>query len=388
MRRPRMVGLLDRVGAYQAMLNELRRLRLRYGPGPAVAQLGGRRFVVPLAAEDAAAVLAETPVPFSPANREKVAALSRFQPHGLLISRPGARRDRRRFTEHVLDTPLPLHRLSAPFAAAVSAEAEAMLDSRRLDWPTFADGWWRLVRRVTLGKGARDDVELIDLLHTLRSDANWSYLHPRRPRRRQRFAERLQDHLDRAEPGSLAGMTAAQGSQAVQQFPQWLFAFDATGMTVMRTLALVTSHPEVLARVRDEEDRRPVLRACVLESLRLWPTTPAILRDTTEATAWGPAGTTVAVLTPLFHRDSGDRFDPDLWLDGRAALNPALLPFSAGPAGCPGRNLALFLASTLVHALISRAELTPRKPLSAGPMPANLNPFKLAFDHRPLTQRP
>ncbi|GGS47344.1 cytochrome P450 [Actinokineospora fastidiosa] len=377
-RRPRTVGLLTKAGAYQAMLNELRRMRVRYGPGPASVRLGKRRFVIPLSAEDAALVLAETPVPFSPANREKVAALRHFQPHGLLISPAAARRDRRRFTEHVLDTPLPMHRLSAPFAAAVSAEAEAMLEHDRLDWPTFADGWWRLVRRITLGKGARDDVELIDLLHTLRADGNWSYLHPRRQRRRQRFAERLESHLDRAEPGSLAGLTAAQGSQAVDQFPQWLFAFDAAGMAVMRTLTLVTSHPEILARLRDETDQRPVLRACVLESLRLWPTTPAILRDTTEATDWGPPGTTVAVITPLFHRDSGDRFDPDLWLDGRAALNPALLPFSTGPAGCPGRNLVLFITSTLIHALLSRADLTPKKPLT-GPMPANLNPFKLTL---------
>lgn len=380
-RRPRVLGLLTRVGADQAMLEELRRLRARYGPGPLVLRLAGRTLVLPLDAGDAARVVADTPVPFSPANREKVGALRHFQPHGVLISSVPARRQRRWFTEQILDTALPTHRLAAPFSAAVDDEAEAMLDAAgaELDWPTFAEGWWRLVRRVALGIGAREDTELIDLLHTLRSNGNWSYFHPRRPERRARFDERLRVHIDRAEPGSLAGLTAAQGSQAADQFPHWLFAFDAAGMTVMRTLAALSGHPEQLALVRAEDDpRHPVLRACVLEAVRLWPTTPIILRDTTEPTEWGPAGTTVAVVTPLFHRDSGERFDPGLWLDGRAALNPALLPFSAGPAGCPGRNLVLFITSALVSALLARADLVAARPLG-GSMPAGLDPFRLRF---------
>jgi cytochrome P450 len=44
----------------------------------------------------------------------------------------------------------------------------------------------------------------------------------------------------------------------------------------------------------------------VLESLRLWPTTPTILRQTTAETRWNrdstPAGTVVLIFAPFFHR--------------------------------------------------------------------------------------
>jgi cytochrome P450 len=129
----------------------------------------------------------------------------------------------------------------------------------------------------------------------------------------------------------------------------------------------------------------------VQESVRLWPTTPAILRDTTTDTTWNgailPAGTALVVFAPFFHRDDqrlpyADRFTPELWLDGRAQDSWSLVPFGAGPAECAGRNLALLVASTLLAALLERHEFHLASPASLDPrrpLPGTLNPFGLHF---------
>jgi hypothetical protein len=46
----------------------------------------GRRIVVVLDPNEVATVLAESPTPFHPTNREKRKALQWFEPHGVLIS--------------------------------------------------------------------------------------------------------------------------------------------------------------------------------------------------------------------------------------------------------------------------------------------------------------
>jgi hypothetical protein len=79
-----------------------------------------------------------------------------------------------------------------------------------------------------------------------------------------------------------------------------------------------------------------------------------ILRQTTGATEWEggqmPRGTGVLILAPLFCRGDerlpfADRFTPELWLSAGEAKRRGVVPFSIGPAACPGRNLVLLFAS-------------------------------------------
>ncbi len=392
-RRPAVLAVAGKLQFDRAGVRLLRRLRDRHYGRPLKLRVPGRSVELALSGADVKRLLAGTPTPFSPSTVEKRAALGHFQPHGVLISAAADRPARRRFTEAVLETGRPLHELATPFAHAIAEEAAFLPSAGSLDWDTFNVAWWRLVRRVVLGSGARDDTTLTDQLERLRLDANWAYLHPKRTQLREEFGRRLTGHLNRAEPGSLAAVIAAAGEDtAPDQVAHWLFAFDAAGMATYRTLALLASHPAEQERARtDIGDTEPAqlsyLRACVLESVRLWPTTPMILRETTEETSWGPAGTTVLIFTPFFHRDPdlpyADRFEPDLWLDGRAAENPALVPFSAGPAICPGRDLVLFCASTMLANLLrhhrfaqaSGPVLSPERPL-----PATLDNFHLKLD--------
>ncbi len=411
-RRQRVTGLLARLDADRRAVRRLQRLRARHGPGPVIMKLPGRRIALVLDPGDALRVLAETPEPFDPANREKRAALERFEPHGVLVSPPDRRPERRRFNETVLQTGHPVHALAERFGVVIAEEAETMLaGGGELDWDRFAPAWWRIVRRIVLGDDARGDEALTDDLAELRSDANWAFAKPRRGALRARFLARLRTHLARAEPGSLAAVmaTADAGPQTypVEQVPQWLFAFDAAGQAAFTALALLDAHPSTRTAVGQEiaaagpdlaRAELPRLRATVLESVRLWPTTPGILRDTRAQTEWRagtlPADTAVVVFVPFFHRDAerlpeADRFAPELWLD-RAERDPgalALFPFSQGQGECPGRDLVLLTTSTLLAHLLRRAELRQRGgPLRADRLlPATLSPFGLRFVVSPAT---
>lgn len=404
-RRPRVVGMAQRMDADRRAVRRMQRLRARHGAGPVVLRLPGRTVALVVSPDHVHRVLEGSPEPFATANLEKRAALSRFQPHAVLISDADRRADRKPFNEAVLDGHRPMHHMADDIVVKVREEAghldEQMQGSGVLDWDAFITAWWRMVRRVVLGDAARDDHALTDMLTELRRDANWSYLKPRREALRERFDRQLLGHIVRAEPGSLANLVAnlpaSPGTVPHQQVPHWLFAFDAAGIATFRTLALLAAHPEQAQTVRDELAGRdlsspqdlPHLRACVLESLRLWPTTPAVLRDTTTETTWEtgtlPAGAAVVIYAPLFHRDDqalpyADRFAPEVWLEERTSQDWPLIPFSGGPGMCPGRNLVLLTASTMLAAVLSRRHLrlaTPA-PLDAGaPLPGTLSPYHL-----------
>jgi len=409
-RRPGVVAAAQALALDRRAVQRLQKLRNKYGAGPLMLPLPIRKQAVVLAPDHVRRVLEESPVPFSPASSEKRAALSHFEPEGVLISQGRERSARRAFNESVLEPDRAAHHLAQRFLPIVDEEAAHILAAARkngtLDWDTFAAGWYRLARRVTFGDAARDDDELNDMIVSLRKAANWAFLRPKKRATQARFFARIAHYLDLAEPGSLAAVIARVSTTAdtapVQQVPQWLFAFDAAAMATFRALALLATHPDAHQQARDEiaanpgmaRQKLPFLRATVLEALRLWPTTPAILRQSTAATRWEggsmPANTGVLIFTPFFHRDDqrlpyADRFTPDLWregVDARAGADWPLVPFSGGPAMCPARNLVQLLTSAMLAALIEGRSLA----LVSGPnmdparLPGTLNNFGLQFN--------
>lgn len=387
-RRPRMVALAGRLGTDDRGVRALQGLRERHGPGPLRLRLPGRTVVVLLDPADVATVLAGGP--FAPASLEKRGALGHFQPHGVLASDGPEREPRRAWNEAVLETGRPRHSRGDVFGRAVAEEMGHLRDATppgsSLTWDAFAVSWWRAVRRIVLGDRARDDHALTDTLTRLRRSANWAGLAPRRPARYAALRAGLRRHLDRAGPGSLAEMIAATAPgpeiEPADQVAHWLFAFDAAAAVTLRALALLAAHP-------DADRDGPGLRAAVLESARLWPTTPLILRDTTAETPWGPAGTAVAIPTWYLHRDSAhradaDRFAPGQWRDRRADADPGLVPFSAGPAACPGRDLVTATAATALGVLLDGRGYAsdPALPGGGRPLPRGLNPYALRLAAR------
>ncbi|EYR62045.1 cytochrome P450 [Actinotalea ferrariae CF5-4] len=404
-RRRAAVAMAERADADARAVALLQELRRTYGAGPLRLRLP-RRMVVLLSPQHVHRVLADGPEPFSPATREKRAALSHFEPDNVLISSAEDRAERRPFHDVALDSGSALHRGSDAAVATIHEELDGLLErvdaTGRLEWDDYARTWLRIVRRVTLGDGAADDEQLTDDLVALRATANWAFLHPTRRRLRRRFHERLQGHLDRAEPGSLAFWAAqaptTPNTRPSQQVAQWLFAFDAATWAGFRALALLATHPEQLRLVRAEIDAvdlgvpqpLPRLRAVVLESLRLWPTTPAVLRETTARTQWEegpmPEGTSILTYAPFFHRDDENlpeahRFAPDLWARQRTEDDWPFVPFSAGPAQCPGRNVVLHTVSLALARLLRDrdVDLLDGRLRHDEDLPGTLDMFTLRF---------
>jgi len=401
-RYPAMTARAERHGWDARAVRTLDDLRRRYGDGPLVLRLPGRRLALVLTAEDAGRMLAGTPDPFAAATSEKQAALRHFQPDGVLISTGAVRRDRRAFNEAVLDTGQAMHRLAGPVTRVVDDEVDRLGDGPDLAWSRYADVHARVVRRVVLGDPAGNDQQLTEILDRLRRRANWAYGRPQAPALRDELHARIDGYLAAAAPDCLASVVTATPAAAdvhpAGQIPHWLFAFDALGATTFRALAVIATDPSIRSAVAGElvpgPAHRPHLAAAVLETLRLWPTTLVLLRQTTEPTHWRDrtlsAGTTLIAHSSYLHRDptrgtAADRFSLAPWLDASADADPGLVPFSAGPARCPGRDLVTFTGATLLAAVLSRYEVTLRRPhLDPHRLPTALDHFQVRLGLRPL----
>jgi cytochrome P450 len=410
-RRPRIVGLSERFDLDGRAVRRMRALRETYGDGPLLVPIPGRVHAVILSPRDAQRVLRETPDPFTPATDEKKAALGHFEPDVSLVSTGAARRERRAFNDRVLENDRPVHSLADHFVPLVEEEADRLLAAAgdRLDWDTFARAWFRVVRRIVLGDGAAEDSDLTALLDRMRMRGNRVMLARQRRDLLAKFRSMVEVHLARGDAGSLAGriavMPRSEREDAADQIAHYLFAFDPGGMVTFRALALLAAHPDALARLRVEAEATgadramlPFARATFLEAVRLWPTTPVILRQCTRDTDWDGAtmakGTNVIVFAPFFHRDDdlpfAHRFAPEIWLEkdparpvSTAVDGPfALVPFSYGPGRCPAADLVPMVGSTMLAA-IARSRTphlaAPERLRADAPMPSLLDNYTLAF---------
>ncbi|NGY66302.1 cytochrome P450 [Lentzea sp. NEAU-D13] len=353
-RRPGVMALAGKLQSDGTAIDTMRHLRDRYGPEPVRLRITGRSVAVLVDPADVGRLLRESPEPFALATKEKKAALKHFQPHGVLISEGADRERRREQNERALR---PENLTVEPI---VRDEADLLLrhvmSTGELTWDAFTRAWWRIARRIVLGDSARDDEQLTDDLLALRQNANWAFLHPQQRGLRERFQRRLNEY-NPALP---------------DQVPHWLFAFDAAGIVTMRALAIGGRGAHG-----------------ILESARLWPTTPVILRESTKPTRWHgtwlPTGTEFVVFTPFFHRDAdrlpfADRYAPEYW-DG--PRDPAIVPFSAGPGECPGRDLVLASAGCMLDALSEHLSF----PVLSEPLPKTLNHFGLRLQATPTSTR-
>jgi cytochrome P450 len=413
-RRPGRVAIATRLGVDGRAVRLIEGLRRRYGPGPLWVRVIANRALLMLELEDVRRVLEGSPHPFASDPDAKRRGMGHFQPDALTLSRGELWRDRRRFTEAVLDTPQPVHRLGDRFVAVSAAETAALLeqveraDGGGLGYDAFHKAFRRIVRRIVLGDGARDDEELSDLLAELMSEAN--QLPAERSERFEPFMDRIRACVAAAEPGSLVGLFAEAPSdpdtRVEGQLAHWLFALqDTLAANALRALALIASHPEQRSMVETELAAAEAsdgsgsatrvaglsyLRACLQEAMRLWPTTPLLSRETLVDLTWRgavvPAGTQVLIVNTFHHRDRerleyADRFAPEAWTEGNAGEDWSLNHFSHGPQGCPGTNLALLVGTTVLAELLTRGLPRLLEPMldPDRPLPHMLDVFRLRF---------
>jgi hypothetical protein len=367
-------------------------LKRSYGDGPLWIRVARDEVLLVLGRDAIRHALEHAPDPFAADPEPKRSAMARFQPDALTISRGAEWEDRRRFTEAVLDTGKPAHRLAARFAT-VSAEEASSLPAK-LDWETWNEAVRRATRRIILGDAAADDAELSQMLGELMDKAN--------PPGKgddellERYNSRLERYVEAAEPGSLVGLfgeaPVTDRTKPARQVTHWLFALgDTLAINALRCLALLAAHDSASTRAVDEP---AFMEACLNEAMRLWPTTPMLSRATVRDTDWDGVpvaeGKQIMVVNAFNHRDrdafpeSADRFSPEQWITGDAASDWTFNHFSHGPQGCPGAALALLVGREMLATVLREREVTLLEPsLDAGkPLPHSLDYFSLRFELR------
>ncbi|HEX7739733.1 MAG TPA: cytochrome P450, partial [Marmoricola sp.] len=376
-------------------------LAKKYGPDPYWVRVGAEEVLLLTHPDDIRIALGGSPDPFASDPEAKRKGMRAFQPDALTISRGNLWADRRRFAEAVLQTDRPVHKLARGFIAIALAEADALLAT---DGPiAFADvddAFSRITRRVVFGDAAADDTALTDQLAALMAAGNKM---PGKPAKGYAaFVDHLQRYVDAPDPAALTGMVAKAPHDAdthvAGQLIHWLFAMgDTLPANLFRALALLATHPLQAAEVRHELAGKRLttvknvagadyLAGCILDTMRLWPTTPLFGRVLTEDFRWPngeltPAGTQVMIHNLFNHRnrerfDYADRFAPEEWASGTAGEDWSFNFFSHGPQGCPGAGLSILLGQAFLARLLT--EGAPR--LVAGPRLRPVTPLPYALD--------
>ena len=406
-RRERVVAIASRLGVDRLAVGLVGRLRDRYGPGPVWVRVARDRALLLLSVDDVRRVLEGSPDPFAPDPDAKRRGMSHFQPHALTLSRGEAWENRRRFTEAVLDTGKPAHRLADRFLAVAREESGELLREAdaagRLEWTPFHRAFRRITRRIVLGDRAREDEQVSDLLATLMAEAN--KLPKEHSEHFDPFMAKLDEYVAAAEPDSLVDLFDQAPSdprtEVEGQIPHWMFAMaDTLATNAFRALALIASHPRQRERVEQELAEAPAvagleyLEGCLEEAMRLWPTTPLLSRETSAEVSWDgasvPTGTQILISNTFNHRDRSrhdfaDRFAPEAWVEGDAREDWSFNHFSHGPQGCPGAGLALFVGKAVLAELLTQRQVRLLEPSlnPDRPLPHMLDFFRLRFAVEP-----
>jgi cytochrome P450 len=174
-----------------------------------------------------------------------------------------------------------------------------------------------------------------------------------------------------------------------------LAGHETTANLLSWTFYLLSKHPEVERRVREEAqrvlgDRDPVLedvkaleytRLVIEEVLRLYPPAwiferQAIVPDTLGGYPIEP-GAIVGLCPYVMHRhpdywENPEGFDPERFRPERAAGRPryAYLPFGGGPRTCVGNHFAMMEAQILLAMIVreQKIELDPRHTVVVDPV--------------------
>ena len=375
-RRGAVVAVTSRVGVDAAAYGLMEGLVRSYGPEPFWVKVAGDDTVVVHHPDDIRLVLAGSPEHFGSDPDAKRKGMRAFQPDALTISRGDLWRQRREFAEAVLDTDSKMHRLAGSFTTLAAAEAAPLVAAGSVDYDAFHDACLRLMRRVILGDAAADDSALSELLADLMSAGNKMPDEPADGY--DDLLARIQGYVDAAEAGSLAALVADQPTPpggAAGQLVHWMFAMgDTLATNAFRALIALAAHERVFAQVQasvaaaDLDDPASVagldlLGGCLLEAMRLWPTTPMFGRVSLTETRFSrgqvvPAGTPYLIVNLFNHRNRdripyADRFAPTVWVDGDAADDWSFNFFSHGPQGCPGAGLSLLLGQAMLARFVA-----------------------------------
>ena len=395
-----------------ASVKFLTRLRKKYRNNYFYLYMLTTKSLVVLDPDGIKHVLDRSPETYADAKLKRT-GMSHFQPDSVTISRGEEWRERRLFNESVLETGRGLHRYAENFLEVVR-ETTATLPRQSGDslvWDDFAGLFDRVTLQVIFGSGV-DDGAMIAKLRKMMRESNRGFA-LKKSKYFDYFYAALSRCRRQARGSSLAALCNSVPSTTRtgidNQITHWMFAMSETlAINTFRALALICAHPAAEARVRDELRRANLssaegigqlryLEGCIQEAMRLWPTTPMLVRETVKEDVLSgaaiPPGTQVIIVNSFNHRDKealtfADTFTPDLWL--RAAVDYRFNHLSNGPQGCAGKELALFLAKAVIASLFTEQiyglEGPPLDP--SRPLPYLYNHYRVRLKRRAASTPP
>jgi cytochrome P450 len=396
------VGFFARVHPDPAGVRFVSRLRRKYKSEYLWVRLLGTRSLLVLDPQGVNHVLENSPLIYAD-GRPKREGMRLFQPNAVTISRGDDWRERRHFNEAVLNSGQPIHQCAEQILQIVRDEVNQAAGSKPLHWQDFDRLFERITLQVIFGRSARSDRAITGLLGRMLREANRP-VRPKKSKYFDPFYARVRAYLEAAQPGSLAAvcreLPSTQQTRVENQVPHWMFAmWETLGANTVRALAAILAHPWAEERVRREMagsdletprgiDQLKYVEACLQEAMRLWSTTPVLVRETLVQDRLGgatiPPATQVLIWNSFNHRDHeryplADTFSPEAWESGRP--NPLLNHLSSGPQICAGVDLLLFIAKAVVATLLNQHRYVLVRPALRPdrPMPYAYNYFEVVF---------
>ncbi|XP_065569758.1 cytochrome P450 4C1-like isoform X2 [Artemia franciscana] len=231
---------------------------------------------------------------------------------------------------------------------------------------------------------AREQQKCLKILHKFTQDVI-------RKRREDILAGDLEDEdsvknfLDLLIMAQLKG-TAISDAGIQEEVDTFMFeGHDTTATAIAWCLYLLGQNPDVQEKLRDEIEmvlgtnnnyeyelqdfsKLKYLECCIKETLRLYPSVPAIFRNVPVDTALGeyvvPAGTQVALLLYAIHRDPEHYHEPEKFIPERffsdevSKRHPyAYVPFSAGARNCIGQKFAFLVQKAVISTVVRHFDI-------------------------------
>jgi hypothetical protein len=401
-RRPGWSWLLDRALSDPQGVRLVSELRRRYGSDYLWLDVFRKPSLLVLDLRGIRQILDSSPEVYGPPDL-KVRGMSHFQPEAVTVSIGDDWRRRRAFTDEVLASGVPIHPRASEFLGVVASATGPLTApvAPAVRWRDLHEAFRKITTGVVFGPFVEADSVLARLDHLMRR-ANRIAGRTDTPERNA-LHNGIRARVTDPRAGGLAAVACPHLAPddplpVAGQVPHWLFAMrDTLATHCANTLALVAAHAEAQERICAEVagtdlsdpagvNRMVYLEGSLREAMRLWSTTPLIVRKALRDDELGghpvPAGSQVIIHNGFNHRSSDaiadpDRFQPEIWPQG--VWDYRFNSMSNGPQACAGRELALFLGKAVLGRLFERHGWRLRRPTldSRAPIPQ-------AFDHRAL----
>jgi cytochrome P450 len=399
LRRPGWSGRLARRGSGKRV-SLLVRLRRKYRAPLLKLRLPRPTYLV-LGIQVRQDVLRYSPVVFDAAGGKR-RGMTVFQPGAVTIALPADWPALRAVNDRAVGTPVA-RELAPGILERVRklATADPFTAGREVGFREFDEMFETLSAEILFGRTSERISGLFETLRRMMREAN-SPLSRKTSRRYRGFAVELAEETRCAAPDSVLGVALGRSGltwrDLFHQVPHWMFAMrDTLLMNVVQTFILLSQHPWSVSLIRDrvsgEVNAEGIQSAreiewCVLEAMRLWPTTPILARrslhDIPTAHTTVPRESELLIINEFNHRDPDlvlhpDEFHAERWEQPDPCWQ--FNPFGHGPQICPGRDLGLTIAGSLVATVFSNRDVSCLYPVLDldGPLPSYIDTFSARF---------